>query len=192
MSVVRVTEVLDYFKEPWYADWLCKVGKREANRIGREAMKVGTRVDEIIKADPFMGVEKIGIKPKEQEVMSCVTAYSKWLEVYKPKSITSGTRLFATIDGIDVTGEPDLFVDDVLMDIKCASKISLKYWIQVNMYRFLQGNNPGKVAILRLDKKIGSYEYVVKDYDPKLVDVWFGMMRAMVYLKGEENDGDEL
>jgi len=198
MEPIRVTQVLDFFKEQWYIDWVHKVGKAQANKIGKAAMKIGSRVDEIIKKEC---VESSHIQTQyhkeKQEVQNCLIAYRKWADIYKPKSITPCTRLNATIDGLEVTGEPDLIVDDVLVDIKCAGKISPKYWVQVNMYRYLQDpfnsfREPrGKVGILRLDKTTGSYEYVVKDFDYSLVVVWLGLAKAMVYFKGDE-DGTEL
>lgn len=189
---IRVTEVLNYFKEPWYIDWIHKVGRTEANRVSKAAMKIGTRVDEIIKENP-LNPDASQHKKETNEVLVAMGAYQKWLEVYKPKSITPCTRLNTTIDGVEVTGEPDLMVDDVLVDIKCSSKISPSYWVQVNMYCYLKAVETkmprNKVAILRLDKVTGSYEYVVKEYDPKLVDVWCGLMRAFVYYKEVGNDG---
>ena len=196
---IRVTEVLNYFKEPWYIDWIHRVGRTEANRVSKAAMKIGTRVDEIIKENP-LNPDASQHKKETNEVLVAMGAYQKWLEVYKPKSITPCTRLNATIDGVEVTGEPDLMVDDVLVDIKCSSKISPSYWIQVNMYNLLRERHlpqpywasEHKVGILRLDKVTGSYEYVVKDYDQKLVDVWCGLMRAFVYYKGVGNDGVDI
>lgn len=186
---VRVTQILDYFKEPWYIDWVCRVGKAEANRTGKRAMKVGSRVDELIKMNGKP------VAKDSDEVKLCYSAFEKWRAIYQPKEVVNGTRMNNVIEGIAVTGEPDIFVDGVLVDIKCAGKISPKYWIQVNVYRELtklcRKDVPEKVAILRLDKKIGSYEYVVKDHDKSLVDVWVGMARAYMYLKGEE-DGAEL
>jgi len=182
---IRVTEVLSYFKEPWYIDWIHKVGRTEANKIGKAAMAIGTRVDELIKSNASSG----GAKDKE-EVHNCMAAYKKWLDVYKPSSVTPCTRLNAVIEGHEVTGEPDIMVDDVLVDIKCSSKISPSYWLQVNMYRKLH-DSTGDVAILRLDKVTGSFEYVVQKHDPFLCEVWLGLMRAYVYLKGDGN-GDEL
>ena len=73
--------------------------------------------------------------------------------------------------------------------------------MQVNVYKYLQvkqWSDPSaemvkaKVGILRLDKTTGSYEYVVRDYEPHLVSVWCGLLKAMVYFKGESHDGDEL
>lgn len=185
MSVIRVTEALNYFHEPWYIDWVHRVGRTEANRVKKSAMKIGTRVDELIKANGTPSTKD------KAEVHSCFSAFQKWLSTYSPLVVEPGTRLLKSIEELEVTGEPDLFVDDVLVDIKCSGKISPSYWIQVNMYRKLHGST-GKVAILRLDKHSGSYEYVVKDHEPFLCDVWLGLARGMVYLKGEEANGTEL
>jgi hypothetical protein len=46
---VRVTEVLGFFKQDWYVKWVDKNGLAVCNRIGKASMKVGSRVDEIIK-----------------------------------------------------------------------------------------------------------------------------------------------
>ena len=195
MRAIRVTEVLDYFKEPWYTNWVVRVGKREGNRVSKAALKVGTRVDEYIKtyAKGELGSAKRKEKP---EVESCLQAFEKWEKVYQPASIKPCTRLFATIDGIEVTGEPDLMIDDVLVDIKTSKHIDIKMWVQVNMYQYLSemrsayiGLTPPKVGILRLDKTTASYEYVVKDYDPSLVNVWCGMLRAFVVFNKEALDG---
>lgn len=210
MSAVRVTEALDYFKQPWYVDWVLrtfakqfkkhpdvekaqKFAMRDLRRICDEATDIGSRVDELIK-EAFSPMSQTATpmptatKKDSPEVHMAITAFCKWYEVYQPKRITPLTRLSKNFYGLDLTGEPDLDVDGVTVDIKCAKRMSLGYWVQVNVYRFLQGGG-GKVGILRLDKETGSYEYVVKDYDAGLVDVWVGLARAMEYFKGEQGDG---
>ena len=206
---VRVTEPLNYFKEPWYIEWLMrevsvafkdigdiekakKFALSKIKKASDDGLDIGTRVDELIKTDTAPS-QKDSI-----EVVTAWNAYGKWRAIYQPKSIIIGTRQYATINGAEVTGEPDLFVDDVLVDVKCASKISQNYWVQVNMYRVLPHYpmapilHKSKVGILRLDKITGSYEYVVKDYDPNLVNVWLGLLRAYLYYKGVDSGGDEL
>ena len=196
--MVRVTEVLNYFKEPWYIDWVHRVGRTEANKISKASMKIGSRVDEIIKEKlayvPYMA----DYKKESKEVHNCLEAFNKWWRIYKPKSITPCSRLYATIEGQEVTGEPDIMVDDVLVDIKCSSKISLSYWVQVCIYWFMKhevwkkglpSEASRKVGILRLDKVTASYEYVVQDYDPNKVSVWCGLMRAYCYFKGDDDGG---
>jgi len=69
---IRITEVLNYLKEPWYTDWVCKVGKAQANRTAKLAMKVGSRVDELIKTNG-------GPIPKDnEEVITAMGAFDKW------------------------------------------------------------------------------------------------------------------
>lgn len=198
---IRVTQVLDYFAEPWKLDWYAKNGKAHCNRVSKAAMKIGSRVDEIIKSANLV------LKKEAVEVNFAINAYIKWREIYQPKAVVPCTRLYATIEGVEVTGEPDIMVDDVLVDIKCAAKISPKHWVQVWMYRWLMlltmdkvtPQFPNKVGILRLDKKTGSYEYVVRQcgtggnsWDKNILNVWTGLMLAMVYLNGEEPDGTDV
>ena len=128
---IRVTQVLNYFKEQWFVDWFHDTGRREANRVSKEALKIGTRVDELIKANSTPTTKD------KAEVHSCIAAYNKWKAVYQPKSVTPCNRLFGTVDNHQITGEPDIMVDDVLVDIKCSNKIALSYWLQVNMYEYL-------------------------------------------------------
>lgn len=178
--MIRVTEVLNFFKQEWYVKWVDKNGLAHCNRVGKAAMKVGSRVDELIKSGSPYPTKKDGI-----EVNNCINAYIKWKKTYNfgSEDIVNGSRLYKVIDGQEVTGEPDIYVQGILVDIKCSSKISPDYWLQVNTYVMLRGIT-SKVGILRLDKETGSYEYVVKDYDPFCVNVWRGLMNAYVYYKG--------
>lgn len=198
---IRVTEPLNYFSEPWKLDWYAKNGKAYCNRVSKQAMKIGTRVDEIIKEKCSYVPYLSDYKKDTKEVHNCLEAFNKWWRVYNPTSITPCTRLSTTIEGVDVTGEPDIMVDNVLVDIKCSSRIDLKYWIQVNMYRSLKNSAHGldglviptqKVGILRLDKQTASYEYVLQDYSPSLCDVWVGLMRAYVLFNKEVCDGVDI
>lgn len=200
--MIRITEPLNYFKEPWYIEWVLrefaknfkecadvekaqKFAMRDLKRIMNEATDIGTEVDAIIKANPM----ECKATHKRIEVNQCLVAYEKWRKVYEPKSIVPCERFNINV-GEDISGEPDIIVDGVLVDIKCSARISKGYWLQVNAYAHLKEDFKGnKVGILRLDKETASYEYVVKDYDPNLVAVWMGLMRAYIYFKGEENGG---
>jgi hypothetical protein len=189
-GAIRITEVLDYFKEPRLVDWKVKMGAKEARRIGREAMKIGSRVDELIKTAP-----RPVAKPKDSlEVQNCLKAYHRWLDVYRPGSVIPFKRLYARINGVLVTGEPDIIVDDILVDIKCAGRVNKKYWIQVNMYNFLKLQNGmaghEKLGILRLDKVTGYYDFPILPPNPRLVKVWMGLLDAYMELREEENGTD--
>ena len=61
--------------EPGLVAWKVKVGQKQAGIISRRAMKVGSRVDEIIKT---------GSKPDSKdssEVRSCFEGFNKWLNI---------------------------------------------------------------------------------------------------------------
>lgn len=185
---VRVTEVLNYFKEDWYVKWVHKIGLTEANRKSKEALKLGTILDEIVKGD---GVLPTKAKP---DTVFAHEAYMKWRAIYNPSYIRSCTRLNAMINGVEVTGEPDFEIPDTTIDLKGAVRISKHYKVQVNMYehlRRLNGLTPNKnVAILRCDKETGSYEYWQEPFNTRFVDVWVGLMTAYVVYKEDEDGVD--
>jgi hypothetical protein len=151
----RVTEVLDYFATPGLVDWKVRVGKREANRISKQAMNIGTNVDEWVKAK-VLGNKLPKLKTMEAE--TCVVAYKRWEKDYSP-DLKVATRLYS--DPYGITGEPDLYWGDVVVDLKCSSGIRDSYWLQTAAYCKMAGKTDR--AILRLDKTLGEYEYKVKE-----------------------------
>lgn len=188
MKVVRVTQVLDYFQPPNLVAWKLRTGNAEANRISRAAMKTGSRVDEIIKAN----LEPV--KKDKPEVFSAFIAYKKWLAIYIPLEVKPQVRVEKEIEGIILSGEPDIIViDDIepptLVDIKVATRISDKYWLQLAAYAWLT-DWTGPVGILRLDKATESYEYVTKNLSVEWA-VYCGLLKAYLYY-GEDDNGAEL
>ena len=173
--------------EPGLVAWKVKVGQKQAGIISRRAMKVGSRVDEIIKT---------GSKPDSKdssEVRSCFEGFNKWFQDYQQPRFEVGTRLYD--ESRQLTGEPDIFLtaSNCLVDIKCAGMINQKYWLQLAAYASMMGKPPATIGILRLHKSIGEYEYKVREFDERLVDVFNGMLMAYNYLcpngdnKGEAN-----
>jgi len=156
MDIVRVTQVLDYFAEPWLLNWKLKVGKINAKKISTRAKKTGSRVDAIIKGKAKQSKESI-------EVSNCLEAYSKWQKEWGLSPIIWPTRI--TNEHIALTGEPDGFIlsRQILFDIKTSGRIELKHWLQVSAYAFLFDSPITQVAILRLDKDLGDYQWVTND-----------------------------
>jgi hypothetical protein len=183
--LTRVTAVLDYFMEPGLVAWKVKVGAREARRIGTLAKKVGSRVDMLIKTGSKLD------KKDSSEVRSCVEGYEKWYSDYRQPHIEVCQRLYDEKRGI--TGEPDIFIPETntLLDIKCAGMINQKYWLQLAAYASMMSTKPATIGILRLHKSIGEYEYKVREFDERLVDVFNGMLLAYNYLcpNGENEQG---
>lgn len=181
---LSVTEVLGYFQEPGLVDWKVKTGAKEAKRIGTIAMKIGSRVDELVKLDMEVGKVKFSVKDGS-EVKSCFEAYLKWKEDYNPKLVNAGITI--RNEHLMLQGEYDLLLEPAtIIDIKCSSSIKLSYWLQTAMYAYMLGGCD-KIGVLRLDKNLGIYEYVVRDYDPSLVEVYLGLLNAYHFFNGRAN-----
>lgn len=150
----RITRILDYFSPPDLVDWKLRVGKKEANRISRVALNIGTNVDEAIKADQTG--QKLP-KLKTQEAKNCWEAYLAWKRDYYP-TVTIGSPVFD--DDLSTAGTPDLisWETETLIDVKCSASIREAYWLQTEFYARQIVPLQFK-AILRLDKNLGQYEF---------------------------------
>lgn len=172
---VSVTQVLGYFQEPKLVDWKVKTGAKEAKRISTVAMKIGNRVDELVKLDLEGGKIKLSSKDPV-EVKSCLEAFGKWKADYEPKLVKAGEVL--RNESLMLQGEYDLLLEpSTIIDIKCSSSIKPSYWLQTAMYAFMLGGCD-KIGVLRLDKNLGIYEYQTRDYDPNLVEVFLGLLNT--------------
>ena len=159
-GLVSVTEVLDFFIPKQLLDWYLKTGKAEAKRIGTVAMKIGSRVDELICQEINTGSYKLKASDG-QEVKNCLEAWKQFKQDYQPKVKHTQLTLADNID--KVIGHCDLLTDTTLIDIKCSSSIRDNYWVQVAKYYSMlpveENTTVYQVAILRLDKNLGVYEY---------------------------------
>ena len=68
---LSVTEVLDYFIPKGLLDWYLKTGKKEAKRLSTVALKIGSRVDELIQEDITKGSYKLSSKDSI-DVKNCI------------------------------------------------------------------------------------------------------------------------
>ncbi len=179
---IRVTEVLSYFQSPELVDWKVRVGKKGAGLVSRKAMKIGSRVDEIIKT------QTMPRKGEKQEIQACYDAYYKWMRNYTPITVTPQKRAEKPIFGVVLSGEPDIMALDTLTDIKCSSRIDKKYWLQLGAYSWLT-DWKGSIAILRLDKVTEAYQYEVREYLDYYWEIYKGLLAAYIYFTKEECDG---
>ncbi len=193
MEYISVTQVLDYFKPPQLVNWILRVGKRESGLVSRKALKFGTRVHGLIHEEFKTGAYKL--VPKDSlEVRNCMKAWEEFKDHYSPKIYDMEVEMTDTVYGL--IGHRDMIVNiggkPVLVDIKASSSIRENYWLQVNAYKYLSMDlGVHHVGILRFDKVLGTYEYKEQDYDPKLKDVFYGLLEAYrFYNKGEKSDAD--
>lgn len=181
----RVSAILDTYQAPDLIDWKIRTGKKEARRISTIATKIGTNVDEYIKAE-ILGTKLPKLKTPEAE--NCVRAWKKWIDDYgiKVSSLGVGTRLFD--EESKVCGEPDLLMPDEVLDIKCSSSIRQNYWIQTNWYAEHLDKNYR--SVLRLCKNLGVYEYERREISKADSEVFEALTTVYRYFKqfskGEE------
>ena len=148
----RPTNILNYFAPPEYVEWKVRTGNREANKVIKIAMKHGSRVDELIRTSN---------KPDNKdssEINNCWKAWNKWkadysvVEIEFPKTAYCDYRMLA--------GTPDVLWGKCLIDIKTSKTIHENYFFQLGAYASLIPYNVKELAILRLDKELGEYEFV--------------------------------
>lgn len=183
---ISVTEVLDFFIPKGLLDWYLRTGKSESKRLSTVAMKIGTRVDELIQQDVVDGRYKLTSKDSI-EVRNCMEAWNQFKQDYSPVIKATQTVL---VDAMSkVTGHSDIITDNTLIDVKCSSSIRDNYWIQVSKYYDMievdEFQTVSRVAVLRLDKNLGTYEYKT-DIDAKIsksecVRVFDGLLAAYRY-----------
>jgi len=179
----RVTKVINYFMAPGLVDWRVKVGKKEANKIMRDAAKIGTRVHRLAE-DHNYGEGEVDTAKEKPEVKTAFGAYIKWIEEYDPAIKTMEKTVYSEEWGI--AGTYDILLEDrAIVDIKTSRMISPTHWIQLAAYAQMEGDIQA-IAVLRLDKNLGVYEYKVREFEQYYVDVFVSLLNAYRYYKHEE------
>lgn len=183
----RVSAILETYQAPQLIDWKIKAGKKEARRISTIATKIGTNVDNWIRAD-IKGVKNPKLNSVEAE--NCIRAWEKFKQDYQVDlaNLKCGIRLFN--HETKVCGEPDILMDNQVLDIKCSSSIRETYWIQTEWYARELGF--GKKSILRLDKNLGIYEYEVREISEADKQVFDALTVVYRYFKPDQrSENDE-
>ena len=157
----RVTRILDYFAPPELVSWKVRVGNKEANRVSKVALKFGTRVHSLIGTNGKLD------KKDGEEVRNCMKAWSSWMADNNTE-FKNGVTLYDDVR--QVAGTPDLLTDSWLVDIKTSREVKPTHFAQLGGYASLLPNKPVLLAILRLDKQSGLYEYVTNEKIGMTVD----------------------
>lgn len=179
---LSVTEVLDAFIPKGLLDWYLKTGKKEAKRLSTVALKIGSRVDELVGEDVNTGSYKLSAKDPI-EVRNCMEAWKQFKADYAPD--VTACQLEVKDDARKIVGHIDLVFGSRVVDIKCASSIKPNYWVQIATYKSLLPNPPLGLAILRLDKNLGTYQFMTHEQaevnPEQCVRVFEGLMEAFRY-----------
>lgn len=174
---LSVTQVLDAFIPKGLLDWYLKTGKKEAKRIGTIAMKIGSRVDELIQQDIKDGSYKLNSKDSI-EVKNCMEAWRQFKADYEPE--INAVQLEVKSEQQKLVGHIDLIIKNRIIDVKCASSIKPNYWLQVCKYARMHALNYS--GILRLDKNLGTYQFMTHEQADidfnQCVKVFDGLLEA--------------
>lgn len=151
--MVRVTEAVGYFKPEWFTEWVLKVGKAEANRTSKKALKIGTRIDEIIRSGIYEANKK-----DTKEVKKCLQNFLSWKSRNGAATIIPLSRI--DNESIGLTGCADLYWEEKedLIDFKSSKRISPEMFFQLGGYKRL-GFKAKRLAILICDKEEDMFDY---------------------------------
>lgn len=165
-----VTEVLGYVVEKPLAEWMARQGLVKAQKIAKEAAFIGTWVDQAIQAD-LRGLPLANAQPASnavgEAIGNCLKAWQQFL-IDHPDFRQSVTGIQTELRDGELVAHPDLELTEVarwgILDSKTASEIRPSHWAQAAKYHAMKAKQfrlvmPSFIAILRLDKKTGRYEY---------------------------------
>ena len=184
-----VTEVLDYFKDPYLIAWLVRMGPVKSKEISDNAMKIGTIVDQYIQDNIKLGQYTIKIEAVPLGVINCMKAWSKF-RIDHPDWTKDVVSLQTELKYNDLIGHPDIINKSEICDIKTASAVRKDHRIQVSTYVLMYNVGIKIGSILRLDKKSGEYEYVLMDQDE--MEFWQKRFWNRYQIFKEERDYNEM
>lgn len=165
--MTRVSEVLDYLTEPELLKWFRNNSKAKVEAIGKEALRVGNIVDQLVQDDiRNNGYLLVGEEP---QIRSCMMAWELFKKEH-PKFVGSIRSMQDELIRGDIVGHPDFIMEDGIIDLKTSKSIQPRHWTQTAKYLHLKWGEDIKnkfIGVLRLDKESGLYEFKminVEDY----------------------------
>ena len=187
----RYSTVAGFFAHPWLVKYKLSQLKKSSYIDGdvvkfksdkRAALSIGTKVHKLVEDNFHHGSYKLG--KSNESVINCMKAWDRWRDDYNLDILTMEQVVYS--DTLGVAGTYDFRTIDTMGDIKTSMCISEDYWIQVAFYNMVSGLNLPKLGILRLDKTIGEYEWVVRENKPEYFERFLDMLRLFNYYKKEE------
>ena len=151
----RVTKIINHFMPQELVDYKVRVGNRVANAAMKKGGKFGTMIDEAIRKNWENPVaEKVSDESK-----SALGAWNSWATTHIGTRTMEFPETYFS-DSLLVAGTPDFIMGNMIVDIKTSNRISPIYFAQLGAYAFLSGLPIEDLAVLRLDKSTGLYEFV--------------------------------
>jgi len=205
--MARVSEVLDYFQEPYLVDWKIRVGKAKAQEVSEKALSTGSVVDELVQKSIRM--EGYSLDEASVEVSNCMTGWEKFrldhVDVFNRMRTYKENMQKELVLG-DLVGHPDFILGDEVCDLKTSKSISKSHWMQTAQYGYMWNEMHGyyrhddrsfgklgikKISVLRLDKnEPGVYEYKV--LEEPFISFWQSKFEARYVAYKEDEEFKEM
>jgi hypothetical protein len=214
----RVSEILNYFQEPYLVNWKIKMAKTDPKQLTEEAdaLVIGSIVDELVQIDInnnriSEGFERVYSKfslteDHKEKIQNCMAGWDKF-KVDKPelfeKMVEYKENMQKELVLGDLVGHPDFILDDEVCDLKTSKQVSKSHWMQTAQYAKMWNSqfphkNPYdcadatcKISILRLDKyNPGVYEY--KYLEEPFISFWQGKFEARYEAYKEDGEFKEM
>jgi len=190
----RVTDVLEYIKEPELVKWMLKTPAKKRDAIRDEAFRVGTLVDELVRQD--IGEGGYLMPEGDEAAANCMRAWEDFKRAY-PLFVPQVKEMQVLLEDKEneVTGHPDFVVERDgewgVIDLKTSSGIRPTYWTQTAEYSEMVRKRDERtqsrfIGVLRLDKKEGTWEYKeIADETVIRYEVEIFRSMLMLYRHGE-------
>ena len=181
----RISQIVNYFHDDDYVDFVAKLGKREANAIFKRAMKIGSEVDSAIRSE-VNGLEvPAKLSPEARLALKGWESYKADHPNCKFKTLDRFSSLI-----LNVTGEIDLLceVHGRLVSLKVASEIRPSYWIQEGGYCILLEEVNiivEEVEVVRFCKQVGIYEPKNTTKIAELKNLFLSNLNMMRFWRGD-------
>ena len=168
----RVTSILSILRDPDLEVWAEKVGPVAAKRKATHAAKVGTTLDRMIKQQ-VAGEKVTWPRPASAEVRQGWKAWEEYRRLHEV-DYQIGKPLVSPLYGYG--GEPDLYKEEEIVDIKATTRLREKHWIQLHAYAPLlfPAWKPHRqwsdvmLKLIRLDTFLGTYEVKMRRWDRQI------------------------
>lgn len=170
--MTSVTQILEYFTEPHLVAWYRRKGFTACDKISEEAKRIGKVVDAIIQAN--LKGTSLEWDHANPQIVNCINAWSRFKETH-PLFCSQVVGIQEELVEGELVGHPDLIVQEPgrwgIVDVKTSKAIYPRYWVQTGKYWGMKQQQravadpiegcrtPSFIAVLRLDKEDGDYEY---------------------------------
>lgn len=197
----RVSEVLDYFAEPYLVAW--KLKTKDWQKVSEEALRVGTIVDGAVQAGINTG--SYAHVTDDLPVATSLRAWEKF-KVERPEIVERLIKYRHNMQRElvlgDLVGHPDFILDDEVIDLKTSKQVSKSHWMQTAQYatmydhsrldawQLANGCGVKRISILRLDKLTGEYEY--KTLEEPFISFWQRKFQARYECFKEESEWNDM